>query len=47
MPGSAVRPWRVTQVTTEQQKALEFMLFDLSACASPDDAPPPPPPPSQ
>ncbi len=28
-----------------QQKALEFLFFDLSACVAPDTAPPPPPPP--
>jgi hypothetical protein len=34
---------------TPQQKALEFMLFDLAACVAPENrlppAPPPPPPP--
>jgi hypothetical protein len=30
---------------TAQQKALEFLFFDLSACVAPDTAPPPPPPP--
>jgi hypothetical protein len=30
---------------TAQQKALEFLFFDLSACVSTDKTPPPPPPP--
>ncbi len=30
---------------TAQQKALEFLFFDLSACVSVDSVPPPPPPP--
>jgi len=30
---------------TSQQKALEFLFFDLSACVTDDTKPPPPPPP--
>jgi hypothetical protein len=33
---------------SDQQKALEFLFFDLSACVTNDmGAPPPPPPPTQ
>jgi hypothetical protein len=31
---------------TAQQKALEFLFFDLSACVAPDTTTPPLPPPS-
>jgi hypothetical protein len=31
---------------TAQQKALEYLFFDLAACVAPKDAPPPTPPPN-
>jgi hypothetical protein len=38
-------PGSCTNLTlTAQEKALEFLFFDLSACVAPDQLPPPPPP---
>jgi hypothetical protein len=33
-----------TSMLTDQEKALEFLFFDLSSCVTNDNVPPPPPP---